>query len=268
MPNFQSTKSMSVSAGEPCVVVGTPTRIRSVTKRGGSVLPIWKKEKGTYLVDEKVEVERTPVSAQRRKETTGDEDRFPIYIGEGRDKMGGKTWTNVTFPPFFFFSRGKLRKALCVCANALNLFGEVSIPTNEKRNTEREDRPSSSWHLRCPNEPLLLLFLFLLLLVLLTTKEAITQSGGRGGGGMPLFFLLLLISRTLREKEHKLEAPPPPPPPPPPPLSSLLRKERRGEAHLFFLRWPLHNLQRITTTVFPPKKSFALLGLLDLGREL
>ncbi len=68
------------------MVVGTPTRIRSVTKRGGSVLPIWKKEKGTYL-EGKVGVERTPVSAQRRKETT-DEDRFPIYIGEGRDKTG------------------------------------------------------------------------------------------------------------------------------------------------------------------------------------
>ncbi len=154
---------------------------------------------------------------------------------------------------------------MCVCANALNLFGEVSIPTNEKSNTEREDRPSSSWHLRCPNEPLLLLlFLFLLLLVLLTTKEAITQSGGRGGGGMPLFFLLLLISRTLREKEHKLEAPPPP-------LSSVLRKERRGEAHLFFLRWPLHNLQRNDDSFLAQKKVlhfWACLLARDLGREL
>ena len=249
-------QSLCQCAGEPCVVVGTPTRIRSVTKRGRSVLRIWKKEKGTYL-EERVGWKELLFQRKggRRRRARID---FPFISGKGEIKRG-KTWTNVTFPPFFFFSRGKLRKALCVCANAANLFGEVSIPTNEKRNTEREDRPSSSWHLRCPNEPLLLLFLFLLLLVLLTTKEAITQSGGRGGGGMPLFvLLLLLISRTLREKEHKLEAPPPPPP-----LSSLLRKERRGEANLFFLRWPLHNLQRITTTVFPPKKkSFALLGLL------
>ena len=178
-------------------------------QKGGGISPSDLEEGKRYLptVEEKSGGGKNSCFSAKEEGDDGRGSISHLYRGKGEIKRG-KTWTNVTFSPFFF-PRGKFRKALCVCANAVNLFGEVSIPTNEKRNTEREDRPSSSWHLRCPNEPLLLLFLFLLLLVLLTTKEAITQSGG-GGGGMPLFLLLLLlISRTLREKEHKLEAPPP-----------------------------------------------------------